>query len=58
LSEKCVFCEIVKGNSPCTKVYEDDHVLAFLDINPVSENHTLIIPKGHYVNLLTSLKTS
>ena len=58
MSEKCVFCEIVKGNSPCTKVYEDDHVLAFLDINPVSENHTLIIPKGHYVNLLTSLKTS
>jgi len=51
LSKSCIFCEIVKGDSPCTKIYEDEHVLAFLDINPVSENHTLIIPKGHYVNL-------
>jgi histidine triad (HIT) family protein len=51
LSDKCTFCEIVKGNLPSTKVYEDDQVLAFLDINPVAENHTLIIPKKHYVNL-------
>jgi len=51
LLDKCVFCEIIKGNSPCTEIYEDQHVLAFLDTNPVSENHTLIIPKNHYVNL-------
>ncbi len=51
MSESCIFCEIVKGDSPCTKIYEDEHVLAFLDINPVSENHTLIISKGHYVDL-------
>ena len=51
LPGKCVFCEIVKGNSPYSRIYEDEHVLAFLDINPVTENHTLIIPKNHYVNL-------
>lgn len=51
LSNKCVFCGIVKGDIPCTKIYEDEDVLAFLDINPIAENHTLVIPKKHYVNL-------
>ena len=51
MPDECIFCKIVKGDSPCTKIYEDEHVLAFLDINPVSENHTLIIPKKHYVSL-------
>jgi histidine triad (HIT) family protein len=51
LPDNCIFCEIVKGISPSTKIYEDEHVLAFLDINPVTKNHTLIIPKNHYVNL-------
>jgi histidine triad (HIT) family protein len=51
LPDDCIFCEIVRGNAPCTKVYEDEHVLAFLDINPVSENHTLVIPKSHYADL-------
>lgn len=44
----CIFCKIVKGEIPCHKVYEDDKFLAFLDINPVSPGHTLLIPKTHY----------
>ncbi len=40
-----IFGKILRGEIPCHKVYEDDHVLAFLDINPVSHGHTLVIPK-------------
>ncbi len=40
-----VFGKIVRGEIPCNKVYEDDKVLAFLDINPLSEGHTLVVPK-------------
>ena len=47
----CIFCKIVAGDIPCHKVYEDDHVLAFLDINPLSEGHTVLIPRGHYPSL-------
>lgn len=43
----CIFCKIIKGEIPCTKVFEDENNLAFLDINPVSPGHTLIIPKIH-----------
>ena len=49
--EDCIFCKIVKGEIPSHKVYEDDNVLAFGDINPISEGHTLIIPKRHSENL-------
>ena len=49
--EDCIFCKIIKGEIPCFKVYEDDKVLAFEDINPVAEGHTLIIPKIHAENL-------
>ena len=49
--EDCIFCKIVKGEIPCFKVYEDDKVLAFEDINPIAEGHTLIIPKEHARNL-------
>ena len=52
VSDSCIFCRIVKGELPCTRVYEDADVLAFLDINPVSAGHTLVIPKGHYETLL------
>lgn len=45
--EDCIFCKIIKGEIPCFKVYEDDKVLAFEDINPIAEGHTLIIPKRH-----------
>lgn len=40
-----IFSKILRGEVPCHKVYEDEHVLAFLDINPVSRGHTLLIPK-------------
>lgn len=49
--ENCIFCKIVRGDLPCFKVYEDENVLAFQDINPISEGHTLIIPKKHAENL-------
>jgi histidine triad (HIT) family protein len=48
---ECVFCRIVKGDLPCFKVYEDERVRAFEDINPIAEGHTLIIPKRHAENL-------
>ena len=44
----CIFCKIISGQIPCSKVYEDDSVLAFLDINPVSSGHTLVVPKEHF----------
>ncbi|WP_423792592.1 HIT family protein [Methanocaldococcus indicus] len=44
----CIFCKIVNGEIPAKVVYEDDYVLAFLDINPRSKGHTLVIPKKHY----------
>ncbi len=43
----CVFCKIIKGEIPCYKIYEDKKVLAFLDINPFSRGHTLLVPKKH-----------
>jgi len=49
--EDCIFCKIVKGELPSFKVYEDERVLAFEDINPVTEGHTLVIPKAHAENL-------
>lgn len=48
----CVFCAIAAGEIPSFKVYEDDLVLAYLDINPMSEGHTLVIPKAHTEGLL------
>lgn len=47
----CLFCKIISGNIPCYKLYEDEFVLAFLDINPDSNGHTLIIPKTHFQDL-------
>jgi len=47
----CIFCKIVKGEIPCNKLYENDKVLAFLDIAPVNKGHALIIPKKHYTNI-------
>jgi histidine triad (HIT) family protein len=49
----CVFCKIVQGQIPCDKVYEDDLVLAFLDIAPLTLGHTLIIPKEHHTSITT-----
>jgi histidine triad (HIT) family protein len=50
--ENCVFCKIVKGEIPCFKIFEDERVLAFADINPISRGHCLVIPKIHAENLL------
>lgn len=47
MERTCVFCRIIRGDAPAHRVYEDERVLAFLDINPCSPGHTLIIPKAH-----------
>ncbi len=49
---ECIFCQIVSGQIPSSKVYEDEEVLAFLDITQVTTGHTLVIPKKHYRNVL------
>jgi histidine triad (HIT) family protein len=48
---QCLFCAIIAGEIPCHKVYEDEHTFAFLDIGPVSEGHTLVVPKVHAADL-------
>jgi len=48
----CLFCKIIAGEIPCSKVYEDKLFIAFLDINPVHKGHLLIVPKRHFVNVL------
>ncbi|WP_078381547.1 HIT family protein [Sutcliffiella halmapala] len=45
--QDCIFCKIIEGDIPGAKVYEDEHVLAFLDISQVTKGHTLVIPKVH-----------
>ena len=46
----CVFCEIINGNIPTNKVYEDEHTLAFLDLSQTTYGHTLVVPKKHVEN--------
>lgn len=48
----CIFCKIITGEIPSYKVYEDDQVVAFLDISQVTPGHTLVVPKQHFRNLL------
>ena len=48
---ECLFCQIVEGAIPAKKLYEDDHVMAFEDINPQARVHILVIPKRHVVSL-------
>ena len=52
MSDNCIFCKIARGEIPCRKVYEDDEVLAFHDINPVAPVHFLMVPKAHVVSLM------
>jgi histidine triad (HIT) family protein len=47
MTEDCVFCKIIEGEIPSHKVYEDENMIAILDANPVSNGHTLVIPKKH-----------
>ena len=49
----CIFCKIVSGDIPCYKVYEDEKILAFLDVNPKSPGHMLIVPKVHTLDITT-----
>jgi histidine triad (HIT) family protein len=51
--DNCIFCKIIKGELPSTKIYEDDLVYAFLDIAPINKGHTLVIPKEHHVSCST-----
>ena len=50
--DECIFCKILRGEIPCFKVYEDDDVLAFMDVNPVAPGHVLVIPKHHSRDIL------
>ncbi|MFZ3070730.1 MAG: HIT family protein [Anaerolineaceae bacterium] len=49
--DDCLFCKIVNNEIKCWKVFENQHVLAFLDLDPVNEYHTLVIPKKHYQDI-------
>jgi histidine triad (HIT) family protein len=49
--ESCIFCKIVTKQAPASIIYEDETVMAFLDIRPLNEGHTLVIPKKHYVDI-------
>ena len=51
MSQNCLFCKIVEGSIPSTKVFENDDFIAFKDINPVAPVHILLIPKHHIVSM-------
>ena len=51
MEDNCLFCKIIKGDIPSSKVYEDEEVLAFRDINPAAPIHILLIPKKHIASL-------
>jgi histidine triad (HIT) family protein len=50
--EECLFCKIVRGEIPSEKIFEDDHVLGFKDIQPVAPTHLLFIPKEHHSTVI------
>ncbi len=52
MDENCIFCKIIKGEIPCQKAFEDEHLFAFYDINPQAPTHILIIPKKHIPTIL------
>src|ERR1700712_4429720 len=51
MADDCIFCSIIKGDIPSTRVDEDDHTIAFMDIHPWTPGHALVIPKKHTPNL-------
>lgn len=53
MSSGCVFCAVVAGSAPASMVYEDDEVVAFLDLYPVHPGHTLVVPKRHVPDLVS-----
>ena len=54
MGKDCIFCKIVEGVIPSFKIYEDEHTLAFMDINPVNPGHCLVVPRNHAPNLFES----
>ena len=50
--DNCIFCKIVKGDIPSTKVYDDDDMIIIKDLNPQAPVHLLLIPKEHYANII------
>ena len=48
----CIFCKIINGEIPSKKVYEDDKVMAFMDVNPKVDGHTLLVPKKHITDFM------
>ncbi len=46
-AQDCLFCRLIRGELPCVRVFENDHVFAFLDINPVNKGHILVVPREH-----------
>jgi histidine triad (HIT) family protein len=52
MADDCIFCRIVAGEIPSTKVYEDEHTYAFVDTNPQAPTHVLIVPKKHYADIV------
>jgi len=50
----CIFCRIISGELPSLKVYEDDYIFSFLDINPINPGHTLVIPKNHHHDMIST----
>ena len=51
MAAECIFCKIVSGDIPATRVYEDDHSIGFADTNPQAPTHLLVIPKVHFADL-------
>ena len=51
-NDQNIFAKILRGEIPCNKIYEDDYVLSFYDINPQKKIHALVIPKGKYIDCL------
>jgi histidine triad (HIT) family protein len=51
MAEQCIFCSIVAGEAPAEVIYEDEHTVAFLDINPWARGHTLVVPRRHSTDL-------
>jgi histidine triad (HIT) family protein len=56
--DECIFCKIVRGEAPADKVYEDERVLVFMDLFPVTDGHTLIVTKEHFENLFEATEES
>jgi len=54
MPEPCIFCDIVRGTSPASWVYQDDTVVAFMDIQPITQGHMLVVPREHAV-LMTDI---